>query len=218
MSEREAPKRARLYAGVAAFALVAGGAYVAGRATATPVRLLPSPTTVTVDVARSPNVLSAMRDLARLETEQFHFERTVDMTRTESHLYGAIQGKDHLLLVASGDVTAGVDLGDLVEGDVSVDWPRRAVTMTLPNARVLSSDLDEGGTRVFERHTSLFAHRDENLESAARQRAEQDMRAAAEDAGIVRRANERAKHTVEALLRSLGFREVTLKTRDANAT
>ena len=86
------PSRARAYAGVAAFAAAAVGAYFAGRVSATPVHLLPSPTTVSVDVARSPNVLTAMRDLARLQTEQFHFERTVDMTRTESRFYGVIEG------------------------------------------------------------------------------------------------------------------------------
>ncbi len=207
------PSRARAYAGVAAFAAAAVGAYFAGRVSATPVHLLPSPTTVSVDVARSPNVLTAMRDLARLQTEQFHFERTVDMTRTESRFYGVIEGKDRLLLVASGDVTAGVDLEGLAEGDVKVDWPNRAVTMTLPSARILSSDLDEAHTRVFERHTSLFAHRDENLESAARAKAEEDMSAAAREAGILRRADERAQQTVEALLRSLGFQKVDVHSR-----
>lgn len=217
MSQEPTSSRARTYAGVVAFAAAAAGAYFAGRVSATPMHLLPSPTTVSVDVARSPNVLSAMRDLARLETEQFHFERTVDMTRTESHFYGVVEGKDRLLLVASGDVTAGVDLSGLTEGDVKVDWPSRAVTMTLPSARILSSDLDEAHTRVFERHTSLFAHRDENLESAARAKAEDEMSAAAREAGILRKADERAQRTVEALLRSLGFQKVDVRTREGTS-
>ena len=60
-------RRIEVVSGVAAFALLATGAYVMGRISATPVSLLPPPSHVTVEVVPSPNVLTAVRDLKRLE-------------------------------------------------------------------------------------------------------------------------------------------------------
>lgn len=194
-----------------------GVAYGVGRATATRLSL-PPPSTTTTTVAAAPNVLIAVRDLKRLETESYHFERVIDMSRTESHLYGIIEGKDRLLLVASGDVTAGVDLGELREGDVQVQWdPKsgtRSVKITLPAAQIFHSELDEEKTHVHDRATDLVAQRDEKLEGDARALAQTEMTRAAKDAHILDRAGDGAKRTVEQLLRSLGFTsiEVSIKT------
>ncbi|CAN5452759.1 hypothetical protein BH09MYX1_BH09MYX1_57500 [soil metagenome] len=190
--------------------LVAMFAYVIGRVTAAPVALLPPPTTTTITVASSPNVLVAVRDLKRLETESYHFERVVDMTRTESHLYGVIEAKDRLLLVAAGDVSAGVDLSELRESDVTVNWEARSVKITLPAAQIFHSEIDEEKTHVHERTTDLIAHRDEKLEGDARALAQQEMTKAAKDAHILDRAGDAAKRTVEQLLKSLGFTSVVV--------
>ncbi len=193
--------------------LVVAAAYAIGRATATPVSLLPPPSTTTITVAPAPNVLVAVRDLKRLETESYHFERVIDMTRTESHLYGIIEGKDRLLLVASGDVSAGVDLAALSETDLVVDWNAKAVTLTLPAAEIFHASLDEDKTHVHDRETDLIAHRDDKLEGDARALAQREMTDAAKDANLLDRAGDAAKRTVEQLLRSLGFTTVVVKLR-----
>lgn len=200
-------------------ALAAGGvaiailAYVIGRVTATPVSLLPQASTTTTTVTAGPNVLVAVRDLKRLETETFHFERVIDMKRTETQLYGIIEGNDRILLVAAGDVSAGVDLSELKEGDVDVDWDARKVTITLPPAQIFHSALDEEKTHVHDRTTDLLAHRDEKLETDARVLAQSQMAQAAKDAHILDRAADSAKKTVEQLLRSLGFTTVIVNVR-----
>jgi hypothetical protein len=53
-----------------------------------------------------------------------------------------------------------------------------------------------------------LAERKESLETRARQAAEQTLRAAAEDAGILERAEQSVARTVKSLVRSLGFEEV----------
>jgi hypothetical protein len=116
-----------------------------------------------------------------------------------------------LLLVAAGDVSAGVDLGELKEGDVVVDWEARKVTITLPAAQVFHSELDEGKTHVHDRSTDLLAHRDEKLETDARALAQREMTQAAKDGHLLERAGDSARHTVEQLLRSLGFTTVDVK-------
>ena len=190
-------------------------AYVVGRATATPVSLLPPPNTTVTTVAPTPNVLLAVRDLKRLETETFHFERVIDMTRTQTRLYGIIQGDDRLLLVASGDVSAGVDLAKLDERDLVVDWSKKSVEITLPAAEVFHSALDEEKTHVHQRSTDLLAHRDDALETDARALAQKEMGQAATDAHVLDRAADAAKRTVEDLLRALGFTSVVVKVKSS---
>lgn len=204
----------RLAAVLVGVLLLVGVAYGIGRATATRLAL-PPPSSTTTTVAATPNVLVAVRDLKRLETESYHFERVIDMSRTETHLYGIIEGKDRLLLVASGDVTAGVDLAELREGDVEVHWDpqsgTRSVTITLPAAQIFHSELDEEKTHVHDRATDLVAHRDEKLEGDARALAQREMTQAAKDAHLLDRAGDAAKRTVEQLLRSLGFTAIDVK-------
>ena len=63
-------------------------------------------------------------------------------TQLEQFLTG-----ERVLLVATGEVEAGVDLAEIGEDDVRVDSDR--VTIDLPEAQVLSSSLDEERTRVY---------------------------------------------------------------------
>ena len=69
-------------------------------------------------------------------------------------------------------------------------------------------------TYVHTRKTDLLAQRNEALETQARQAAEQTLRAAAEDSGIVERAQESVARTVRSLVRSLGYPEVKVDFRD----
>jgi hypothetical protein len=162
------------------------------------------------DVRRRPDVIAQVRELARLEGVSYHVERVVDLKDEQRQLFGLVSAGDSILLVASGDVTAGVDLGKLTPGDVSVSPDGSAVTIRLPRAEVFSARLDNAHTYVHSRKTDLLAQRQESLETRARQAAEDTLRAAAEDAGIVRRAEDSVARTVRSLVRSLGFDTVTI--------
>ena len=72
--------------------------------------LPPLSTTETV-VRPLPNVLLAVHDLARIESVTFHMERVIDLTEKQSRLFGLIESRDAILLVAVADVSAGIDLG-----------------------------------------------------------------------------------------------------------
>jgi hypothetical protein len=167
--------------------------------------------TEVVVVRPAPNVLLAVRDLQRLESAELHFERVIDARNQESHLFGLVHAEDALLLVAVGDVVAGVDLSDLREGDVEVDWAKRSAKVTLPPAKVFSSRLDNDKTYVHSRNVDTLAHRKESLESEARATAEKELEKGARDAGILERANKNASRTVENLVHALGFEHVEVK-------
>lgn len=161
----------------------------------------------------TPSVVVAVRDLARLETVEFHVERVIDLRDRQSLLFGLIQTQDAILFVAVGQVVAGVDLAELGEDDVVVDRERGTARINLPAARVLSTRLDNEQSWVYARTTDILARRHEDLESRARQEAQRTLEQAALDAGILERARTNAESTVAALVRSLGYTEVTVTSR-----
>lgn len=192
-------------------ALIGGGAVSClGRVLFPPV----TPANVTV-VRPTPQVIVAVRDLARLESAQYHLERVIDLREQQSRLFGLVESEDAILLVAAGDVTAGVDLTQLRDGDVIVDPVKGEATILLPPAQVLSTRLDNERTYVHTRRTDVLARRRENLETRARQEAERTLQQAAVEGGVLARAQRNAERTVETLVRSLGYTKVSVRTRGA---
>ena len=167
-----------------------------------------------VDVRATPGVVMAIRDMAKLEATSFHIEKVLEANDQQSRVWGLVQAKDALLLVAVGDVVAGVDLSKLGDEDVAIDETVHAVRVRLPAPEVISSTLDERATHVYSRSTDVLAERNEQLEGAARLQAEEQMRLAAVDAGILERARASVDRTLRALLRSLGYATATLEWQD----
>lgn len=161
----------------------------------------------------TPAVITAVRDLARLEAVEYHVERVIDLRDRQTLLFGLIRTQDAILFVAVGQVTAGVDLGELAEGDVVVDRARGVASITLPPARVLSTRLDNENSWVYSRSTDVLAQRREDLETRARQAAERTLEQNAISGGILERARTNAEQTVAALVRSLGYTAVTVSSR-----
>lgn len=161
-----------------------------------------------------PDVITEIRELSRLEGVSFHIERVVDLKDKQQAMFGMVPAEDAILLIASGDVTAGVDLGKLKPEDVVVSPDRRSVAIHLPHAEVFSARLDNDRTVVHTRKTDLLAKRNESLETDARKAAEKTLRSAAEEAGILKRADESVARTVRGLVRSLGFDDVRVDFRD----
>jgi hypothetical protein len=167
------------------------------------------------ELESSPAVISAVRDLARLEGAEFQIERVISLKDKQSRFFGLVQPEDAILLVASGTVVAGVDLSSISDGDVDIDPARRSVTIVLPSSTVFAARLDNQRTSVFRRDTDLLAERTESLETRARQEAERMLATAAEEGKIVERSNASVRRTVETLVRSLGYRVVTVTFRGA---
>lgn len=169
--------------------------------------------TAQIVVRPTPNVLRAVRDLARLETVTFHMERVIDLHEEQSHAFGLVHAEDSILLVAVGEVIAGVDLAGLRPEDVVIDPAKHRVSITLPRPQVFVTHLDSEHTRVHSRSTDLLARRNEGLETRARQEAERSIALGATESGILDRARQGAERTVGSLVRSLGFTDVTIRFR-----
>jgi len=116
---------------------------------------------------------------------------------------------DRLLLIAHGEVIAGLDLSKLQPGDVQVHG--RSVSIHLPPAEIFTTTIDNAKTRVYSRDTGLFSTPDPNLEGDVRAEAEHQLEAAALQDGILKTAETNARQTVNSVLTSLGFEKVEIR-------
>jgi len=173
-------------------------------------RKTPEPVSERIEVRGPPDVILAMRDLSKLETSSFHVEKVIEITDTQKSVFGLVDSKDALLLVAVGEVVAGVDLEKMDATSVKSDWPKKTVIVTLPQPEVFHARLDNAATHVYSRTTDSLAKRNEQLESKARAEAESAMREGAIKGGILLKARAQAERTVRATLRSLGFEHITV--------
>jgi hypothetical protein len=152
--------------------------------------------------------LLAVQALARLESVEYHMERVIDLKQRQDRLFGLLQADDAILLVAAGDVVAGVDLTKLHDGDVIVEKRARHVQLRVPPPEILSVRIDNDRTYVHTRKTDLLAQRNEQIETRARQIAESTIRQAALDTGILERAQSGATHTLTMLARTFDYDRV----------
>jgi hypothetical protein len=160
--------------------------------------IMPDPVTIVHEV----------RALARLETMQYSVEKVIT-AETGQGPFGFLFG-DRLLLVAHGEVIAGLDLDRVGLDDVRVDTQGR-VSIKLPPAEIFITSLDNEKTYVYDREVGLLRKGDVELESAARLAAEREMEQAAIEDGILEQARLNGENYLYRLLRSLGFSEVAFR-------
>lgn len=160
--------------------------------------------TLTVDPV---TVVLEIRSLARLETAAYTVEKVVTAESGEGPL--GFLFRDELLLVAHGEVIAGIDLSKMPEDDIMVSGDE--VFVTLPAAEIFVSTLDNDQTYVYDRQTAVLGQQ-VDLETLARQEAEQRITEAALEDGILEKAQENGEVYVRGLLATLGFEQVTFIT------
>lgn len=160
-------------------------------------------------------ILMAVKDLARLETNELHFEKVIDLTDKQSRFFGLIDTQDAILLVAAGDVTVGVDLSKLGANDVEVDGKAGTARLSLPPPEIFSVRLDEKHTYVYKRNTGALAERNEQLESKARQEAVRAIEEAAKNPEVMEKARRQAERQLQQLFERFGVTRTTVGWRPA---
>ncbi len=155
-----------------------------------------------------PSVVRQVRALERIETVSYAVDKILTGERENPILPQFLAG-DRLLLIAHGEVVAGVDLAKLQLSDVRVQG--RSVSIHLPAAEIFTTSLDNAKTRVYSRDTGLFSTPDPNLEGEVRAEAERQLRTAALDDGILKTAENNAATDVTRILNGLGFDHVNVQ-------
>lgn len=152
-----------------------------------------------------PTIVRQIQQLQRLETVRFSMDKIISGEHDSPYLPKFLVS-DRLLLVVHGDVIAGVDLRQLQSQDVSIAG--KTISVRVPKSQILVTNLDNSKTRVYSRDTGLFSSPDPNLESEVRQEAERELQDAALQDNILKTADDNARSTLSALLRSLAFTSV----------
>ena len=155
----------------------------------------------------SPVVVEGVRELDQLATVRVTESILVTRESGGENALDRLFSGEKVLLVATGDVEAGVDLSEVGEEDVRVEG--ETVTIRLPEPEVLSASLDEEETRVYDRdYSPLNLRPDDDLVEEAHAEAEERIEAAARENGVLDTAETNAEQSIRALVVVLGFKEV----------
>ena len=156
--------------------------------------ILPDPITVVREV----------NSLARLETIQYSVEKVVTAETGQAFL-GVLFG-DRLLLVAHGEVIAGVDLTKFTDEDIYIE--NGLLFVRLPEPEIFVATLDNDKSYIYDRQIGFLRRGNTELETAARRAAEVEIERAAINDGILEQAERNAEEFLRRLFEQMGFPEV----------
>ena len=159
--------------------------------------LNPTPTIIPDPVT----YINEVRALARLETIQYSVEKVITAEigqGTFDFLFG-----DRLLFVAHGIVIAGIDMEKVVPEHLRMDGG--VLYVTLPPAEIFIATLDNQKSYVYDRDTGLLNQGVQDLETLARQTAEDEIRKAALEDGILQQAQTNAENYLFRFFQALGY-------------
>jgi hypothetical protein len=157
-------------------------------------------------------VVAGVQSLSQLVTIKYVLEKVIVLDDPARYFGIAVPlGENRLILLAHGEVKAGVDLSHMTESDMTITG--RKIVLTLPPARVTDAYLVEQRTQVLDYKTGLLAPFNKDLEQTARRQALTEITRAARQSGIEEDAAERARKQLTRFLQALGFEQVEVKSR-----
>ena len=151
--------------------------------------LHPTPTIIPDPVT----IINEVRAVARLETIQFTVEKVITAESNQgvlAPLFG-----DRLLFVGHGVVIAGIDMQKIDPEDMRLE--DGVLYVHLPEPEILVATLDNDKSYVYNRQTGVLTKGQQDLETQARQVAEQEIRRAALEDGILDLARQNAETYLE---------------------
>ncbi|WKZ37067.1 MAG: DUF4230 domain-containing protein [Anaerolineales bacterium] len=160
----------------------------------------PTPTVIPDPVT----YINEIRALARLETIQYSVEKVITAEIGQG-TFGFAFG-DRLLFVAHGIVIAGIDMEKLQPGDMRLD--NGVLYVRLPPTEIFIATLDNEKSYVYDRDTGLLTKGNVDLETLARQIAEDEIRRAALEDGILVQGQRNAEAYLLKFFTALGYKVV----------
>jgi hypothetical protein len=162
--------------------------------------LHPTPTIIVDPVT----YINEIRALARLETIQYSIEKVITAEVGQGS-FGFLYG-DKLLFVAHGTVIAGIDMEKLQPADMRLDGA--VLYVKLPPTEIFVATLDNDKSYVYDRQIGALTKGTQNLETIARQSAEDEIRKAALEDGILTQGQTNAEAYLLKFFNALGFKTV----------
>jgi hypothetical protein len=153
-------------------------------------------------------VMMRIQQLQRLETTSYTIERVIEEEVTQEGFIPFTEGTNRLLLIAHGNVSAGIDLSELGDDQVIVSDDGLTLTVYLPPVEIFDVALDNNETRVYDRENDFWVPTNTELETRARQHGESAILETACEDGIMQRATEDSQRTMQQFLSLLEFQHV----------
>jgi Protein of unknown function (DUF4230) len=167
-----------------------------------------------------PVLIKSLENLSEYRAASANMQVVVDVEQDTDLVPSFIKG-ERTLFVAAGSVDAAVDFAGLGRspGAVQVSDDRKAVTITLPPARLTDAQLDQERSRIYDRDRGALDRIEEAIsdDGGADQQAlyvlaeEKLTEAAASDASLLRTAERNTRSMLEGMMRGLGFERVTVR-------
>ncbi len=158
-------------------------------------------------------VIKEIRSLQRLETASFTIEKIID-GGTSGNVFQQLLFGDKILLIAHGQVIAGFDFSQISDKDIEVSGTN--IHLTLPKPQILVTTLDNTQTKVYDRTRGILNPGDKDLESKAREAAQNSITEAACKGDILKQASDNARKQLTAFLAALGFTEISIDIPEAS--
>jgi hypothetical protein len=150
--------------------------------------------------------VDSIRALAELTTIEMVEYTVVEKGDDRGWLNWAKGDKIEMFAVAR--IGAGVDLAGVDGSDIYADPATGRARILLPKAGITYVIVDNEATHVYNRETGVFTKGSVDLERSARLAAEDVLVAKAEEQGITRLAEERAKKVISDLLAGFGYTDI----------
>ncbi|TDD20201.1 DUF4230 domain-containing protein [Nonomuraea diastatica] len=163
-----------------------------------------------------PALLQSIKDMSRFQAATGTFQVVVDLEKDANFLPDAVKGT-RTLFVGAGGVDAYVDFSAMGTNAVTVSPDRTEATIRLPHAQLEKPNLDNSRSYVFAHQRGLFDRVQDFLSgSPGDQRelyllAEKKITEAAVASDLRARADANTKAMLSGMLKSLGFKKVTVE-------
>jgi hypothetical protein len=167
-----------------------------------------------------PVLIKSLENLSEYRAASANMQVVVDVEQDTDLVPSFIKG-ERTLFVAAGSVDAAVDFAGLGRspGAVQVSDDRKAVTITLPPARLTEPQLDQERSRIYDRDRGALDRIGEAFsdDGGADQQelyvlAEDKLtEAAAGDPSLLQTAERNTRSMLEGMMRGLGFEQVTVR-------
>ncbi|MES2646303.1 MAG: DUF4230 domain-containing protein [Bacteroidota bacterium] len=168
-------------------------------------------------IENTPLVITQIKNIAELQTTQMYAELVADSTilttagianstlRSIGMIPLPLPEKRTLVLIIKGKVIAGIDLKMMTEKDLFVK--EDSVSMTLPPAKILDVITNPSDIETFIESGSWSEDEVKAVKNAARRQLLEE----ANRQQLLQKATLRSRIIIEQLLRSMGFKKVTLQ-------
>ncbi|MCR4405834.1 MAG: DUF4230 domain-containing protein [Anaerolineae bacterium] len=176
--------------------------------------IIPTPTVTPTPTPWPILVVERIQGLGRLETVKYTVEHVVEKKQEGQRILFFEWGSYRLLVVAYGEVVAGVDLARVRPEDVRVAGSK--ITLVLPPAEILSSKVNQDRIRIYKVEqdfiSQLLGENEVNKELILEllTQAEGEIVTGAMADGILQQAETSAQVMLAQFLRALGFTDVEI--------